>query len=332
MAQAKSVARKLLTADPLYSHLQRIAWRSDPITILTYHTLGDDREVHDAWTVVKQSDFCAQLDYVRRHYDVVSLDEALYAPARSAQVRRPRAVLTFDDGHTGLHEFLLPIIEREQLPVTVYVATGHIETGKPYWFDCLMNALQCATPHTVDLSPFGGQRVEVGSASSARNWAAISHVLETLKAQPPQLRDEATSIISSAAQVVQSRRFTPLLPMSRSQLVELSLSRWVTLGAHTHDHALLDQVPLESAEQSIRTCVELLTQWTGRSIHHFAYPNGNCSQSLSKLVKSMGFRSAVSTRVSLWTQGQPVYEMPRVPVGRYDDMTKFKLRLLGKLS
>ena len=51
-------------------------------------------------------------------------------------------MLTFDDGEVGLHTHLLPFVEQEQVPVTVYVATGQIETGQPYWFDRVMNAMQ----------------------------------------------------------------------------------------------------------------------------------------------------------------------------------------------
>lgn len=329
VAQAKSLARRLLGSRPVYPFLQRVAWRGDPVTILTYHTLGADAEAFDAWTVVRKSDFLAQMQHVRRDYDIVSLDDVLNESMPGMVGRRPRAVVTFDDGHTGLHEILLPIVERERLPVTIYVATGHIETGCPYWFDRVMNALQSTAPHTVDLRPLGGEPIQVGTAGGARNWAAISNVLEALKTQAPQRREEIARAIVDVTEGISKPHFAPLMPMSQDQLIDVSRSRWVTIGAHTHDHALLDKVPLEHAVHSIQKCVELLTEWTGRAVDHFAYPNGNYSQSLAKQVAAMGFRSAVTTREGLWTEGQSLYELPRVSVGRFDDMAKFKLNLLG---
>ena len=231
IAQAKSLARRLLGLRPVYPFLQRVAWRGDPVTILTYHTLGEDAEAFDAWTVVKQSDFLAQMRHVRRHYDVVSLDDALSQSMPGMVGRRPRAVITFDDGHTGLHEILLPIIEREQLPVTVYVATGHIETGRPHWFDRVMNALQSTAPHMVDLRPLGGEWVQVGAARGARNWAAISNVLKVLKAQAPQRCEAVAAAIADVAEGISKPHFVPLMPMSQAQLVDLSRSQWVTIGA-----------------------------------------------------------------------------------------------------
>jgi peptidoglycan/xylan/chitin deacetylase (PgdA/CDA1 family) len=213
-------------------------------------------------------------------------------------------------------------------PVTVYVATGHIESGRPYWFDRVMNALQSTTE--CELRVDGMDAIRVGARSETRNWQSIARVLEALKALAPQDRERLSDKLIDAAAGLVRPAFTPLAPLSLPQLVELSRSRWVTLGAHTHDHALLDQVPLDGALASIRRSVDTLVGWTGRKVEHFAYPNGNYSQALAREVQAMGFRSAVTTVEGLWMPGQPLHEIARVPVGRFDDLAKFRLKLLGR--
>ena len=74
---------------------------------------------------------------------------------------------------------------------------------------------------------------------------------------------------------------------------------------------------------------DLLGAWTGRSIDHFAYPNGNHNDALVREVERLGFRSAFTTRKGLWRRDTTRFAAPRVPVGRYDDLDKFKLELLG---
>src|SRR5687767_12989429 len=76
-------------------------------TVLMYHELLPDDHVVEAWTVVSESEFRRQVDYLRRHFDIVSIDAALEREAGS----RPAAVLTFDDGGAGNHAHLLPIID-----------------------------------------------------------------------------------------------------------------------------------------------------------------------------------------------------------------------------
>src|SRR6187200_2180919 len=68
---------------------------------------------------------------------------------------RPAAVLTFDDGGAGNHQHLLPVVEEARVPVTVFVATGHVESGQLYWFDRVVNALQVVEPISLDMRDVG---------------------------------------------------------------------------------------------------------------------------------------------------------------------------------
>lgn len=101
-------------------------------------TLRRANDPLDAWIALSVDDFRAHIDVLRRDYDTVSLDAAL-GPASNARLR---VVLTFDDGERGLYDHLLAIVRAEALPATVYVATEQIETGRAYWFDRVVNALQ----------------------------------------------------------------------------------------------------------------------------------------------------------------------------------------------
>src|SRR5258708_4728637 len=115
-----------------------------------YHELARDDADIEAWTVMRESDFVRQLEFLVGHYDVVSLDQALGRTSPSAS-RRPRVVITFDDGDRGNATVLLPIVEAFKVPVTVYIATRQIADAKSYWFDRIINALQTNQPVTVDL-------------------------------------------------------------------------------------------------------------------------------------------------------------------------------------
>lgn len=323
----KRLARSLLSHGPLYALARLRALKGNAVTILMYHTLRHDDEAFDAWTIVRRSDFQRQIDWLRRHYAVVSLDEVL--DARDGDGSRPRAVITFDDGEAGLYEHLLPIVEREHLPVTVYVATGQIESTKPYWFDRVMNAMQVTGPAVLDLAAVGLGCWSLDGSVGERAWRTTGSVLEALKALPPVTLEAASERIVAALAAVPGRRITPLAPLSLPQLRALAASRWVTIGAHTHGHCLLDQIPLTDASASIEQSRRLLRNWTGQAITHFAYPNGNHNEALVREVERLGFHSAMATGKGLWRPGDGRFAMQRVPVGRYDEIDKFRLDLLG---
>lgn len=323
----KSAATRALTAPLPYSALRRAYNPARGVTILVYHTLGADDEDMDAWTVLRASQFRRQMNVLREHYDIVSLDEALRG---APTVGRPQVVLTFDDGEAGLHRHLLPIVEELQLPVTIYVATQQIESGRPYWFDRVMNALQVAAPVTLelDVGPQLGPWY-LDAAAGPATWRTIHAVLELMKQQTPDARDRILTAIEKATEGAAKRRVHALAPLTLTELQDLAASPYVTIGAHSHCHSLLDRIPLAEAAASIANSKARLETWLGRPVQHFAYPNGNWNAGIASLVADAGFASATILEHRLWDRTGSAHSIPRIPVGRYDSLERFKLRLLG---
>ena len=325
MKPLKALVKRALTADAPYAALRARALRGQPVTILTYHTLGDDDEDFDAWTVLRRGDFERQVELLRRDYDIVALGAALDGPVSP----RPQAVLTFDDGHSGWLEHLAPIVEREALPVTLYVATGHVEGGTPYWFDAVVNAVQSSQALVLDCAAAGIGRITLNARRGEGNWLRVSALLEAMKAMEPDARDALAADIVVQSAVAPRPRFRPLQPLSVDQLRTIARSPWVTIGSHSHGHQLLDRIAPEQAHASIAHSMALLTAWTGRTIEHFAYPNGNHDAALASALPRLGLKSAVTTRKGLWRRDGLRYRLPRLSVGRFDDTARFRLNLLG---
>jgi peptidoglycan/xylan/chitin deacetylase (PgdA/CDA1 family) len=321
-------AGRRLLASPIPNRILRTrALRDDPVTVLVYHTLGPDQEEMDAWVKLRVGDFARQIAFLKEHYDIVSLDAAI-AGERSP-TGRPRAVITFDDGDVGLHTYLLPFVERTGIPVTVYVATRQIEEGRPYWFDRIMNAVQTVGPVTLDLSDEGLGHRTLATGRGAANWLDTSALLEALKAVEPARRERVADVIDEQTSGAARRQIVPLAPMSLAQLGAMKANPLITLAAHSHCHSLLDQLPLNEALESVATSRERLRQWTGVGADHFAYPNGNHHERLARGIEDIGFRSATIVGNRLWDGRSDRFMLPRVPIGRYDDFDRFKLRLVG---
>jgi peptidoglycan/xylan/chitin deacetylase (PgdA/CDA1 family) len=97
------------------------------VTILVYHRFGPT--VADSMTMTT-SVFEWQLDYIRKHgYSVVPLaDVVSYVKGRGRLP--PRAVaITADDGHRSLFTVMKPLIERERIPVTLFIYPSAISNA-----------------------------------------------------------------------------------------------------------------------------------------------------------------------------------------------------------
>jgi peptidoglycan/xylan/chitin deacetylase (PgdA/CDA1 family) len=302
-----------------------------------YHDIGADDAVDDAWQVVRRRDFTAQVEYLKTCYDIVDLDTALahMLSGRATALARPLAVLTFDDGLRGNHTHLLPLLDALQVPATIYVATGHVESQQGYWFDRIANALQPGVNSRIDLSAFGLGQFDVSGPPGAQRWSRVQRILMAGK----QL-DGARCVAVADLVEAQVREQAPgragavpavLAPLTLEMLRELAAHPRVTLGVHTHGHEVLPLLDIESARRTIVGAGERLLRWTGVPVRHFAYPAGRSDAASRALVAQLGFASAVGTQTGVWTSAHELMQIPRMSVGRYDSLATFKLNSVGGL-
>src|SRR6266581_40222 len=116
-----------------YSGLVKLArwWtrRAGPrLIVLNYHRAsGGDLRRH--------------LLYLRRHYRMLHLEEALeelYSSKATERVcdRRTPLVLTFDDGYRDNYTHAFPLACELRVPITIFLVPGYMERGYPFpWLE-----------------------------------------------------------------------------------------------------------------------------------------------------------------------------------------------------
>lgn len=329
----KSVIRRaifgLLGMEPFAGYARKTRLAGGAV-VLMYHDIGDDDEL-EAWTVVRRCDFLRQIDYLARHFRIVSLGEALAAiqgDDGNGTQRRPMAVITFDDGYAGNHRHLLPIVESRQVPVTVFIATEAVETQRLYWYDRLINGLQGGRPIDLDLSDLRSATYRINRVAGAENWREIQRLLSDLKRLEPARRAAVVEDILATLPAGDGDR-PAVRPLTIPELRELAVSPLVTIGAHSHCHNILTQLPDPSVRDSLETCKRRLEEWTGRPPHYFAYPNGSYDARVCGLVEEAGFKCALTTQSRPWKRGDSLLTIPRIGVGRYDADAYFSAKVSG---
>jgi len=303
---------------------------NDHAVVLMYHEVVDDAADIESWTAIKVGDLERQLAYLERHYDIVSMDDALARLRKPGGARRPAAVVTFDDGGKGNATTLLPLVERVRLPITIYVATGHIETQQPYWFDRLINALQVESGFTIDLRRFQGlDTYTFNRVRGGDNWLEYDRLLSGIKQLPPATYDDIVASIEAQTAQHTPRRGPRLVPMTIADVQSVARSPYVTIGGHSHCHTLQTRLSPEMRTRSLETNRRLLRDWTGQDVRHFAYPSGDLDAAVVADVQACGYVSAVSTVHQVWRPGCDEFRIPRFGIGRYDALPTFRAGLVG---
>jgi hypothetical protein len=185
MSRFRNLVKKVAQSGPVESCL-RFTFPSDGILALMYHEMAPDGADTDAWSVVREGDFLRQMEHVRKHFDLIRIEEALRRRATGDLGPRPVAVVTFDDGNAGNCETLLKLVAREELPVAIFVSTEHIVAGRCYWFDAIVNALQNRERLDLDFRDLALGRYELNKTRGRDNWARINKFLSDLKNLDPR--------------------------------------------------------------------------------------------------------------------------------------------------
>lgn len=301
------------------------------IIALMYHDVAEDSEHTEAWTVVRRSEFLRQMEYLKSHFEVVSLGEAISRKNLGGQNNRPMAVVTFDDGYARNRKILFPIIQSLELPVSIFVATSAVISREPYWYDRVISALQSSQEFTLDLRELNLGRYRINRTAGAGNWAEIQKLLTDLKLFQPVERDRA---VKRVLELVKGCKRVPGYTVDHltvQDITDMAGCGLVTFGAHSHCHSMLPQLAPETITESVLESRRLLEKWTGKPIRFFAYPSGSYDEKVINVLKSCGFECSLTTRSKPW-DNEPLLEIPRIGIGRFDSFDFFKLRVSDALS
>jgi len=103
--------------------------------VLFYHRIFPHEPAPD----VTLSLFEWEMSYLKKHYQVLSLDELLDYMHGRLVLERPAAAITFDDGWFDNFVYAYPVLEKYGLKATIFVSTGKIRSDnrvRPTLKDC----------------------------------------------------------------------------------------------------------------------------------------------------------------------------------------------------
>ena len=221
--------------------------------------------------------------------DIVSPEEALRRLADPSA--RPFAVLTFDDGYRDTLTVALPMLERLDAPMTVFVPTGMITRDIYAWWLGLRELFK--RHEEVDVEAMGHAfhcpdvRSKAAAIREVTAWIGTdpnraAALGETLKRRRVELPD----LVAQYA-------------MDEDELTRLGRHPLVTIGGHTASHPWLARLEEASARQEVAANKAYLETVLDRHVRHLAYPYGTagaCGLREAQLAWTVGFDCAFTTR------------------------------------
>lgn len=325
----KNIAAGLLCAAGIPAVARRR--HRDMLAILMFHGVEDRPLSPPCWHVNDAALYRRQLDYVRRHFNVLPLEEALAALA--AGTLPPRALaITFDDGTRNLATHALPVLRDLNLPAAVFLATGPIGTGETLWPDRLWLAIARSNAAEVDLAA-----LELGTCSldgSAKRGGVYVAAVEALKDLADAERIETLDAILRALGYRDDGDAGPFRMLTWDEARAMAKDPLVTLYPHTVTHPILARCADGKVEQEIGDSCAALKRETGRTPTVFAYPNGRLRDFDARAkdaLRRRGVRWALSTAPGFADRRCDPLALPRLAVGGNSSFDYFRLTVSGGL-
>jgi peptidoglycan/xylan/chitin deacetylase (PgdA/CDA1 family) len=290
------------------------------IAILTYHGFSKF-EHHDglensSYTHVFIEDFKQQIRFLKRHFTVVSLNEALEMLRSGHGFRRNPIVITIDDGYKSVFSLAFPVLREFGVPATVYCTTNFIKGGEYLWVDRLEYALNTTKEKWISLRS-GNENMTISISNAEEKTKAIALIKSQLKkSDPGSIPETLKKIELDLKSSLDSTIAVPelYLPLGVSQIIEMEKSKLVSIGSHTASHAILSRCPIADIEKELKESKEFLEDSLQKPVSLFCYPNGqegDFNELAEKLIQKYGFVCAVTTIDGMNNSKTKPYELKR---------------------
>jgi peptidoglycan/xylan/chitin deacetylase (PgdA/CDA1 family) len=283
----------------------------------------------DQWSIdiVNPSSFESQLQYLRNNYAIVPLSNLLqYLQVRHRSSIKRIAALTFDDGYKDIVTYALPLLNKYHVPATIFLATGYIGSDTPFWWDNVGYAIEYTQRRVLKLGQFGDYQFD----TLTQRRATASTIIERLKKLPNESRIRVINELLSEAGVSMPEKLVKELILSWEGVHQLSAAG-IDIEAHSVTHPILTNMSLERARREVIESRSDIEKQLNHPVTLFAYPNGDCSPEIVKILKEEGFVGAVTTNPVWITSRSSPYLLGRIMLFD-EDFAILKLRLSGVLG
>jgi peptidoglycan/xylan/chitin deacetylase (PgdA/CDA1 family)/CelD/BcsL family acetyltransferase involved in cellulose biosynthesis len=265
--------------------------RTEPAArILYYHGVNND--VGPFSSAISIQRFEQEMRFVAKHYRVVSLRELVnHLDSDSPEMV---VAITFDDGYKDNYENAFPILQRYQVPATIFLTTGALDSGEPLWFERLAQSLRRASVESIDLDIDIPRRFFL--RTETERIEANGKIYGLLRAMSDSdLRDWLTRILQKLRAAGDEAPRNQMLTWDQVRSMN---RRGIDFGGHTVTHPFISRLERPQVAWELSECKRRIEEELQSPVDLFAYPSGR-EQDFGKwnkdLVRNAGYRAAVTT-------------------------------------
>jgi peptidoglycan/xylan/chitin deacetylase (PgdA/CDA1 family) len=247
------------------------------VTILLFHKPSVDS-------------FNKSLNYLKRKYNIISLESFVRNLKENLKEELPNnsLIITFDDGHITNYD-LLPIIKKHEVPLTIFVCAGIINSNKHFWFKQNLKGISNTYLKTI--------------SNEERLAILKTHNFHQLTEYPN-------------AQALQKWQVMEMIP-------------YVNFQSHSMFHPILPKCKHEESQYEIFESKIKLESDFQIKIDTISYPNGDYSDREIELAQKAGYKCGITVEFGYNTLKTDPYRLKRISVNDTNDLNELVVKSSG---
>lgn len=204
--------------------------------------------------------------YLEHNYTFISP----YGILEGSNKNKKCILITFDDGYYN-NINALPILKEYKVPATFFISANHVKHEKCFWWDVLFR-----------------QRIKQN--------VSLKDIYYEQKLMKSKTNDEIEKLLVNTFGKKALKPISDLdRPFTISELKDFSKEKYVFLGNHTSDHAILTNYSLERIKFQILNTQNDIYEFTGIKPIIISYPDGRYSDGVIRICKETGLKLGITT-------------------------------------
>ena len=254
--------------------------------ILIYHgiCLKDPTRFNPIF--LTRDNFEEQLKFFKQHFNVLSISD-YYAGNFSND--RFNVCITFDDGYANNFKYVLPLMEKYQLPAGFFI-TAIREAGHDILWNDFLGIVTRYGPGRLFYDGMQFTKDGYGRyASDLTGKTLVDYLKEDGFIKKEEMMKELKPLFNPGEEEEDY-----WLQMTPEEIRLLSQSSYATIGSHGYYHNRMDKLSIDSAIAEMRNSKKYLEGITGKEISAFAFPYGNYSRTIVEEAKKIGYKQLLT--------------------------------------
>lgn len=282
------------------------------------------------------SQFDQAVRLLTKYYTFISLSEAVAMLEGKKQIQPYCAVLTFDDGYRNNATIALPVLQKFGVPVSFFVPTAHIETGRRFWYDRLDYALQFTQEERVVLR-LGEELYPIDTTtreSLRKTYIDFLRNYNLVGVNDFEVKNDIEGVLKFLEEgfsedLIANFEKDDFVEIMSWDDVEEVARHGVSVGSHSSDHIKLRTVDSETIQKQLNRSKKDIENHLGGVCEFICYPNGNFDDRVVRAAKQSGYRAGLTTVRGVNKVGDDLFSLRRIPLPVYSSKAKVFASIYG---